>query len=162
MSAAGTAAALRDALLASDHAAIVRLLAPDVVLRSPIVRFPFEGRDDVGDVYRGALDGFRDLEFVEAAGGEDGLQVLRLKMSVLGRPGELISLLRVRPDGLIGEVVIYVRPFVTAAAVGAVMGPPLARRRGRLQWLAIVLISRPLPRLLELAEPLLPRLVRRP
>lgn len=134
-----------------------------MVLRSPIVRFPFEGRDDVADVYRAVLDGFDELTFVEAAEGDGGaLQIMRFKASVLGRPGETISLLHVRPDGLIGEVVIYVRPFVTAAAVGAVMGPPLARRRGRLHWLAVVLIARPLPRLLELVEPLLPRLIRRP
>ena len=160
--AAGTAAAMRDAVLAYDHPAIVALLAEDVVLRSPIVRFPFEGRDDVSDVYRAVLDGFSAFEFVEVAEAEGGLQILRFKATVLGRAGETISLLRVREDGLIGEVVIYVRPLVTVAAVGAVMGPPLARRRGRLPWLAVVLLSRPVPRLLELAEPLLPRLVRRP
>lgn len=161
MSAATTAAALRDAVLAYDHAGIVRLLSPDVVLRSPIVKFPFEGRDDVADVYRAVLDGFKGFEFVEAAEGEDGLQIMRFRATVLGRTGETISLLRVNPDGLIGEVVIYVRPLATAAAVGAVMGPPLARRRGRLAWLAVTLISRPLPWLLELADPLLPRLIRR-
>ena len=160
--AADTAAALRDAVLAYDHAAVVALLAPDVVLRSPVVRFPFEGRDDVSDVYRAVLDGFRDFEFVELAEGDGGLQIMRFRMSVLGRTGETISLLRVGADGLIAEVVIYVRPLATLAAVGAVMGPPLARRRGRLQWLAITLLSRPLPRLLELADPLLPRLIRKP
>jgi hypothetical protein len=160
-SAADTATALSDAVLAGDHPAIVALLAPDVVLRSPIVRFPFEGRDDVADVYRAVLDGFDAFELVEVAGGPDGLQVLRFKATVLGRTGETISLLHVNPDGLIGEVVIYVRPLSTAAAVGAVMGPPLARRNGRLQWLAAMLLSRWLPRFIELADPLLPRLVTR-
>ena len=159
-SAAATAAALRDAVLAYDHAAVVRLLAEDAVLRSPVVRFPFEGRDEVAFVYRAVLDGFKDFEFVEAAGDEDGLQILRFKAKVLGRETETFSLLRVR-DGLVTEVVISVRPLVSVAAVGAVMGPPLARRHGVLPWLAIVALSRPLPRLLELAEPLLPRLIRR-
>ena len=159
--AAETAAALRDAVLAYDHAAVVALLADDVVLRSPIVRFPFEGREDVAFLYRAVLDGFKDLRFMEAAGGEDGLQILRFSAQVRGRYTETFSLVRVRDDGLIGEVVISARPLVSVAAVGAVMGPALGRRAGRLQWLALVLLSRPLPRILELAEPLLPRLIRR-
>ena len=161
MSAAATAAALRDAVLASDHAAIVRLLAEDVVLRSPTVKFPFEGRDEVADVYRAVLDGFQDFEFVELASGDGGLQIMRFRAKVLGRSGETISLLHVNGDGLIGEVVIYVRPLATAAAVGAVMGPPLARRNGRLYQLAALALSRWLPRFIELADPLLPRLIRR-
>ncbi len=159
-SAAATAAALRDAVLAYDHPAVVALLAEDAVLRSPVVRFPFEGRDEVAFVYGAVLDGFRDFRFVERAGDEDGPQVLRFKARVLGRDVEVFSLVRVA-NGLITEVVISARPLVGVAAVGAVMGPRLARRHGVLPWLAIVAISRPLPRVLELAEPLLPRLIRR-
>jgi hypothetical protein len=159
--AARTAAALGDAVLAYDHGAIVALLAPDVVLRSPVVRFAFEGRDEVALIYRIVLDAFVGFELVDSAGDEHGVQILRFRSKVLGRETETFSLLRVREDGLIGEVVISVRPLVSVAAVGAVMGPPLARRRGRLAWLAVVLLSRPLPRVLELAEPLLPRLIRR-
>ena len=156
-----TAAALRDAVLAYDHGAIVGLLADDVVLRSPVVRFPFEGRDDVAFIYRVVLDGFQDFEFVEGSGDEHGPQTLRFRSKVRGRETEVFSLLRVRDDGLIGEVVIAARPLASVAAIGAVMGPALGRRRGRLQWLAMVVLSRPLPRLIELAEPLLPRLLGR-
>lgn len=159
--AADTAAALRDAVLAYDHGAIVALLAEDVVLRSPIVRFSFEGREDVAFLYRAVLDGFEGFEFLDGAGDRDGVQTLRFRSEVLGRETETFSQIRVRDDGLIGEVVIAVRPLVSVAAVGAIMGPALGRRRGRLQWLALVLLSRPLPRILELAEPLLPRLVGR-
>ena len=49
---------LRAAMEASDHAALMETLAEDVVLRSPIVDVPFEGREEGGGGFPPLLGGF--------------------------------------------------------------------------------------------------------
>lgn len=159
MSAADTRAALRDALLARDLGAIDALLAEDAVLRSPVIKYPFEGRRAVAGIYEIVLDRFADLEPVSELGEADGLQMLRFRSSVLGRPAEVVTLLSTNAEDHITEVVIYVRGLVALAAVGAVMGAGLGRRRSRFSWLFISVMSRPLPHVIAAFENLLPRLI---
>ena len=160
MTAAETRAALRDASLAGDHAAIVALLADDVILRSPVLKLPFEGKAAVADVYRAVLDSFMDLEPVAERGDADGLQMLRFRARVLGRDAHLVSLLDTDGSGRIAEVTIFVRPLAAVAAVGAALGPRLARHNGPWHVLAARLLTRWLPPVIELADPIIPRLIR--
>ena len=160
MTAADTRAALRDATLAGDHAGIVALLADDAVLRSPVIRFPFEGKEAVADVYRAVLDSFEGVVPVTELGDEQGPQMLRFRARVLGREAHIVSLLDADADGRIQEVTIFVRPLAAVAAVGAAMGPRLARHKGRFHALAVRLLTRWLPPVIELADPVIPRLIR--
>lgn len=159
MSAAATRAALRDAILARDHPAIVVLLSDDAILRSPVIKFPFEGRAAVAGIYEIVLRRFDSFELVSELGETEGLQMLRFRSGILGRPAEVITLLETDADGKITEVVIFVRGLVALAAVGAVMGSDLGRRRGRLSWLLLNLASRPLPYVIAAFESVLPRLI---
>jgi hypothetical protein len=160
MTAAETRAALRDATLATDHAAIVALLGDDPILRSPVVRFPFQGREAVSDVYRAVLDAFEDFELISELGEEQGPQMLRFRAHVLGREAHTVAVMDTDAAGRIGEVTIFVRPLAAVAAVGAAMGPRLARHKGPVHVVAAQLLTRWLPPLIELADPILPRLLR--
>jgi hypothetical protein len=160
MTAAETRAALRDATLAGDLAGIEALLGDDPILRSPVVRFPFQGREAVTDVYRAVLDAFEDFELVSELGEEHGPQVLRFRARVLGREAHTVAMIDTDADGRVQEVTIFVRPLATVAAVGAAMGPRLARHKGPVHVLAARLLTRWLPPVIEVADPILPRLIR--
>ena len=158
VSAAATRDTLRDATKARDHAAIVALLAPDVVLHSPVVPYAFTGRDAVARVYAAVVDRFEGFDYTAELGSDTGVQVLRFRTTVLGRPTEGLTAVEVDSAGRIADITIFIRPLSSLAAVGAALAPGLAR--GRLARLVLTILSRPLPTLLGLAEPLVKRLIR--
>ena len=156
--AAQTASAFRAAVERRDHAAAVALLAPDVVLRSPILGSPpFEGREAVARLMGGVLAEFEDLRYTDQ--GEAGqVHFLAFRARVRGREIETVDLIRVNHDGLIAEFTVVIRPMAGLAAVGAALGPHLARNR--ITGILVRLFSAPLAALLSVSERLIPRLIR--
>src|SRR5688572_14491789 len=116
MTAAGLRETFKAATLARDADAIAALLADDVVLRSPVVPFPFEGRAAVTAIYRAVLARFEELELLTEVGEESGAQAMRFRARILGRPLETAVFLTER-DGRIVEVALFARPLAGAAAI---------------------------------------------
>ena len=151
---------MRAALEAKDHAALDSLLAPGVVLHSPIISTPFEGKEAVSELYAEVIASYTDYRFVHELEGADGRQHLMAEGTLRGRQLETVVSIEVDDEGLIDDITVLIRPLAGVIAFLVVLGPPLARRRGRLHALAIRLISPPLPLVAALVEWLAPKLVR--
>jgi SnoaL-like protein len=149
---------LRAAMEAGDHAAVVQLLAPDVIVRSPIIGSAFEGADAVGNLFAAIIDIFEGLEYTGEAEA-DGLQVLVFRARVRDRTLEGVDLIRVDADGRIAEMTVLMRPMTDLALLANELGPRLARRRGRLRTFLMRVLGPPVPLVLSLVERLSPRLI---
>ena len=154
------ASRMRAALEAKDPAALEALLAPDVVLHSPIISTAFEGKPAVSELYAEIIAGYRDYRFIAQLEGDDGRRHLVAEGTLRGRRLETVVAVRENGDGLIDDITVLIRPLAGVIAFLVALGPPLARRRGRLHAIAIRLISPPLPLVAALVEWLAPKLVR--
>jgi hypothetical protein len=124
---------LRAAVEARDLDALVALLAPDVVFRSPIVHKPYQGPEAVRALLEGVLAIFEDFRYerqIGAPGASDHALVFRTRIG--DREIEGCDFLHVNSDGQIDEFVVMVRPLSGAHALaeamrahfeGAVPGP---------------------------------------
>jgi hypothetical protein len=121
---------LRVAFEARDHDAILRALAPDVILRSPIIDVPFEGRDEVGKLFAVLLEIFDDISYRAEVQTED-TRLLAFSATVGGTPVEGVDLLRFNAEGEVSEMTVFLRPLSGIAAFTDAAGPRLARRLGR-------------------------------
>ncbi len=88
---------------ARDVDATVDALAPDVVMRSPVITRPFEGRDEVGELLRVLLT--EELEHIECLDEvRSGDRVaLRFDVRVRGRNVEVVDLMRLDADDKVLE-----------------------------------------------------------
>jgi hypothetical protein len=142
----------RAAVEARDFPAAVEALAPDVVMRSPVISKPFEGRDEVSGLLRVLL--IEELEVVECLDevrSGDRL-VLRFHVRLRGRDVEVVDFIRLDENDKVREYVVLARPLAGAAAYITALGPRVARRRGRLTSALVRLVSAPLPGLLGLGD----------
>ena len=113
----------RAAVEAGDHAVIPALLAPDVTFLSPVAFAPYEGRDLVAAILRGAGRAFKDFRYVrEISTGEGGRDhALIFKARVGDREIHGCDFLHVDDDGLIDEFCVMVRPLSAAHALSEEM-----------------------------------------
>jgi hypothetical protein len=111
-------ATFRAAVDARDHAAVVRLLADDVVLHSPIAFEPFRSRAVVrrllGVLINEVFDDFASTD--ELTGGVD-VHALVFRTRVGEMEVEGLDLLRFDADGSIAELTVMVRPLRAALAL---------------------------------------------
>lgn len=150
---------LRAAMEARDHAAVVSLFAPGIVVRSPIIGMShFQGRDAVSDLYEAIIEGFADYRYVAEMEG-DGQQLLMFAGTLRGKRLEGVDALRVDDEGLISEMTVMIRPLAGVIAFLVEIGPLVARRRSRGRELFMRLIGPPLPLVAALVERLAPRLI---
>jgi hypothetical protein len=155
------AAAYREAFEAHDYAAIRDLLAPDAVLFSPITpSFQFHGQGQVADVLRDVNEVTDQLEITDLIGSGD-THALISQGSVGGESIGGVVVLRVE-DERIRELTVYIRPLPGLATLTAKLGPPVARRRGRLHALLIWVMTAPLAFVLRVGDKLLAGLARPP
>jgi SnoaL-like domain len=131
---------IRIAFETHDHDRIVRVLAPDVVLNSPIVDTPFRGRDEVADLYAALLDTFEQVTYV-AETEADGAHIVVFTATVKGTPLEGVDIIRLNDTGQVREMTIFMRPLRGVAAFVEEIGPRLARRRGK--SVALVRVATP-------------------
>jgi hypothetical protein len=101
---------------------LVELLAPTVVLNSPVTFKPYRGRDTVGLVLRAVSEVFEDFRYVDELEG-DGLFVLVFEARVGDREVTGIDLLRTTNDGQVAELTVLVRPMSGVIALAEAMGP---------------------------------------
>jgi len=149
---------MRAAMEAGDREAASELLAPGVVLRSPILgRNSFEGKDAVSRLFGAVIDSFEGLEYTSEMADSDW-DMLGFRARVLGQEIEGVDLLRTDQDDRVVEIKLMIRPMAGLAAVGAALGPRIAR--GPAQR-ALIRLNIPLLRgLMALQEALAPRLTR--
>jgi hypothetical protein len=144
---------------ARDHAAVVATFAPGIVLNSPIITPRFEGRAAVSDLYAAILESFDEYEYTSEMEGS-GLQMLGFRARFGKRWVDGVDMLRVDEEGQIVEMTVMFRRLVGVATVAAALGPPLARRKGRLYGLVMRVLGPPLPVLLSVFDLVAPRFIR--
>ena len=135
---------LLDALRDNDSGLLASLLAPDVVLRSPLTdRFQFHGRDRVVELYGVVHAPLRGLERTHLVGS--GRQWAQFSVAtVLGRQITTCQLIEFNDDGLIERLMILCRPLPGLIAFFAAIAPGVMRRRSRVLALLAGAMTRPL------------------
>jgi hypothetical protein len=118
---------IRAAFEARDHDGLVAALAPDVVLRSPIFEVPFEGIDEVSDLFAVLLEVLWPVTYLDEIPGDP--HILHFTGEIKGKTLEGIDLLRFDEQGRVKEQTVLFRPFPAIAAFLSATGPKLARRR---------------------------------
>lgn len=127
--------AFATAFMANDRDAIDASLTDDVVLRSPIISTPFEGRDEVSHVLGVVRGCFDELELVdELTVGET--VVLGFRARIGKHPVRGVDVLRLDGEGRIREFSIQVRPLIGLTEMSVAIAGAMARPRGRL-WAAV-------------------------
>src|SRR3954447_11674839 len=135
-------------------------LADDVVLHSPVISSPFAGRAAVRELYEVLFAAFGRVDiFAELTGGDARMFAWRGEIG--GRVVEGADFVRADARGKIAEIRVFIRPLVDIGVFAGAAGPPLARRRGRLQALVLRALTLPLRGLLATVDVVAPRLAQR-
>jgi SnoaL-like domain len=121
--------AFRRAAEAKDFSKGEGLFAPDVVFRSPAVFKPYEGIDALGVILTNVAEVFEDLRYVDQVETGD-TAVLIFEARVGEKQLNGVDILRFNEDGLIGEMMVMVRPASGLMALGEEMGRRLAAASG--------------------------------
>ena len=100
----------RDAVEARELQAMEAVLHPDVVFRSPVVFKPYEGRDALLVLLGAVVQVFEDFRYVEQVETDD-TAVLMFEANVGDRAIQGVDILRFDGEGLIGEMIVMVRPM---------------------------------------------------
>lgn len=112
----------RTAVEAHDPEALPTLLAPGVVFRSPVAYKPYEGRELVAAILRGAFRVFEDFRYeqeLQSADGRETTLVFRARIGETEIHG--CDFLHTDDDGLIDEFFVMVRPASASKAVSIAM-----------------------------------------
>jgi hypothetical protein len=113
--------AFRRAAEAKDFSAGAELFSPDVVFRSPAVFKPYEGIEALGVVLGNVVEVFEDFRYVDQVETGD-TAVLVFEARVGDKELSGVDILRFDEDGLIGEMMVMVRPASGLMALGEEMG----------------------------------------
>jgi hypothetical protein len=136
------------------------VLAPDVVLHSPVLTRPFRGREAAIELYGVLFDALGDFDITdEFAAGDSHAFFWRADAG--GRRIEGADLLRFDDHGKISEVRVLIRPLVDIAAFAGAVGPPLAGKRGRIRAPLLRFLTLPLRAILAVADTVASRLTQR-
>jgi hypothetical protein len=105
-----------------------------------VISSPFDGREEVRELFQIVLDDFQDVEFTDELAGER-TRALFFSARVRGRPIQGVQVLHHNEQGTIRELRVIARPLAGVAAIAAVVGGGLARRRpggraGQRSWAA--------------------------
>jgi hypothetical protein len=149
--------ALRAAGERGDADAVAELLAPDVVVHSPMTdRVRFEGKEEVAALHRDIFAVLEDIETTEPLALGD-TRSFSFRARVRGVELEASNLVRFNEQGQIVECTLFVRPLASLATLFSVLPPRVsARRRGRLHGALVAFVARPLAFALRTADRLTP------
>ncbi|WP_330284615.1 nuclear transport factor 2 family protein [Streptomyces sp. NBC_00588] len=115
--------AFREAVEAGDMEAVEALLAEDVVFTSPVVFKPYPGKAITAAILRAVSKVFQDFRYDRELAGADGRDhALVFTARVGDRELTGCDFIRLNEDGLIGELMVMVRPLSGAQALAAEMG----------------------------------------
>ena len=100
----------RRAAEAKDLDLLIDTLREDVILHSPILFRPFQGRDVVAQVLTHVAATLEDLTYTDELAGE-GTVALRFKARVEDRELEGIDFLELDDEGRVKELTVFMRPM---------------------------------------------------
>jgi predicted SnoaL-like aldol condensation-catalyzing enzyme len=136
---------LRQAVEARDLDALIASFTPDVVLHSPLISEPFQGREEVAYLFTQLAEVlFSDDFHYTAELAEGDTVILAFKTKVKGVPLEGVDILRLNDEGKIDDITILLRPLTGAAATASFLAPRLAGRDNKLKAFFAGLGTRPL------------------
>jgi hypothetical protein len=118
----------RAAVEAGDFDALPALFSEDVVFRSPIAHQPYQGREAMRAILRAVSRVFEGLTYqreIGADAGPDHALVFTAEVSGLQIQG--CDFLHTRPDGLIDEFTVMLRPLKAVNAFAEKMGVEFAK-----------------------------------
>jgi SnoaL-like domain len=124
---------LRTAVEARDIDRMIDALAPDVVFHSPLISERFEGREQVGNLFRVLADAFLfngETRYTDEIAERDTVMLV-FTARVDGQPVQGVDLLRNGADGRIREMTVFLRPLPGTATVAATLAPRMAGRGSR-------------------------------
>jgi hypothetical protein len=122
MDASSVVERFRTAVEAGHIEGVADLLAPTVVLNSPVTFHPYRGREAVALVLRAVSEVLEDFRYVDALEGEE-TSALVFEARVGEREVTGIDLFRATNDGQIAELTVLVRPMSGVIALAQAMGP---------------------------------------
>ncbi|WP_328857378.1 nuclear transport factor 2 family protein [Williamsia herbipolensis] len=123
--------AFRDAVEAADHEAMERLLAENVVFRSPVAFKPYSGRPVTAGILRAVFRVFEGFRYVRQIDDGDD-HVLVFEAEINGRSVNGCDILHTNADGLIEEFTVMVRPLSAANALAERMATEFALEMERM------------------------------
>lgn len=115
--------AFRAAAEAGDLDALAELLAPGVVLHSPVAFRPYAGRETVVKLLRLIAGAFEDFHYTDELESAGGVHALVFRARVGDRQLEGVDLLRLGPDGRVADLTAIIRPLSGLAALAQAVGP---------------------------------------
>lgn len=144
MGTGSTVAGVAEAMEGRDFDALEALLAPDVVLRSPITdAYVFHGRERVIELLRLVRDAYEELHYISLIeSGEEGVQFFEARVS--GRRMQGADLMRMDADGRVVEFTVAFRPLPGVATLAEALATRVAGRRGGAWAFTARLLVRPL------------------
>lgn len=113
---------------AGDFDALPALFAEDAVFRSPIAHKPYVGREMIGAILHAVSHVFEDLTYEREIGAPDGPDhalVFHARVDDLQIQG--CDFLHTRPDGLIDEFMVMLRPLKAVNAFAEKMSVEFAK-----------------------------------
>jgi SnoaL-like domain len=149
-----------DALFARDFVAMGEAVTPDVVLNSPILTTPFEGREAVMELFEVVLGTLEDIEYTSDLADAD-TRIMVFRSRIAGKvEAESIDIMRMAEDGRIREFTIMFRPLVATTTLASELGKRLGARRARWRGRVAGAASRPAVWLALISDRVAPRLVK--
>jgi hypothetical protein len=126
-----------------DASSVGTLMSDDVVLKSPIIRTAFRGRQELTELYAALFQVLEDVtidpEYTSAASS-----VFTWTARCGGRPIQGADIVVVSDRGDISEITVLVRPLIGVLTLAGSLGPVLARRRSRTRGFAMRLAAAPM------------------
>ncbi|MFE9682179.1 nuclear transport factor 2 family protein [Streptomyces sp. NPDC002701] len=112
----------RKAVEDGDHAAVVDLLAEDVVFTSPVVFKPYTGKPITSAILGAVMQVLEDFRYVREIADPDGRDLaLVFEARVGDRALQGCDLLHFDESGRIDDLTVMVRPLSAAQALQAAM-----------------------------------------
>lgn len=116
----------------SDATGLADLLAPDVVLHSPLTNaFTFDGRDAVLEVFTAAVTLVGQVRFPSVLSDGDRTWALVADGVVDGSAMQEVQLVVLDERELVCDVTLFGRPLPSLTAVMRDIAPPLLAHQGR-------------------------------
>ena len=150
---------LQRAAEAHDPQAFIALLAPDIVVRSPITQdIRFEGIEQATDLFERVFAVLSDIRFYETIGEGESSQVIFWRGRVGRHYLEEANLLRLDEQGRVREMTVFMRPLPGLLALATELISSFGSRHGRVRGLLLRVMVGTLSVVYRAGEPLAVRL----
>jgi hypothetical protein len=152
---------LREAGHRHDRLKFIALLAPNVIVRSPITqRIRFEGEAQTRDLFMRVFDVVSDIRVYEVVGLGTSTQVIFWRGRVGSTYLEEANLIKMNEIGQIVEMTVFMRAIPGLLELAAKLAPSLATRHSRVNALFIRVQLVLMSAIYRTAEPLVIKLAR--